>query len=122
MGRDQTRPMTRKQLEAAYEQAVRDLAARETIHNHVLLLPDVAEELAHVLQTNIGYWRIGYDHVGELFWARWKWTEGYHKGHYVFASQESIQAAVGTVCGHISDVNGGKRKPLLDKWKGTNRG
>lgn len=71
------------------------------------------EELAHVLDTSGGYFRMGKAQNGH-YWVRFKWTQGSQAGRYVIGGHTTLENAVLVALEAHAAVESGRRVAPLD--------
>jgi hypothetical protein len=109
--------MANKEYNYAYNKGYYDglaAAAKQMEQNATDLGTFALAELAAILERHQGYARMGHSETSG-FWARYKWSEGPHDGHYTFGGHPSLETALASLCGRILQVESGKLKPTPDR-------
>lgn len=81
--------------------------------------PMLLDDIAHILEKEACYVRIGRSSNGD-YWARLKWTgEGSLAGYYTFGSASSLLSALCALLENVEAVYNGTRKAHKDNpYKG----
>jgi len=74
---------------------------------------DIGEDMALVLDSAEGYFRLGKSRNGH-YWARWKWTQGTHTGRYAIGGHTTLRDAILVCLDYVSRVEQGKAIAPLD--------
>lgn len=114
-GSNDFKPSSRAKLEAENRALILKVRELEKRTYHAQTEAELAiGELAHVLDNQAGYLRVGRDRAC-LYWVRWKWTgDSALAGRYTFASAAALDVALMECMQNVELCLAGKRTAHLD--------